>query len=65
MIPFPTTTPRLLLATTVASALLLGHNTAYGANPYSTNVIALTPKNWKEEVVNSPHAVFVNVCRSG
>lgn len=35
------------------------------ANPFSSNVIELTPKNWKQEVVDSPHAVFVNICRVG
>ena len=34
-------------------------------NPYSSNVVALTAKNWKEEVEDSPHAVFVNICRQG
>jgi len=28
-------------------------------------VVALTAQNWKEEVENSPHAVFVNICRIG
>lgn len=35
------------------------------ANPFSSNVVALTPKNWKEVVLESPHAVFVNICRVG
>lgn len=51
-------TPFFLLATT----LLHGSN---ASNPYSSNVVALTSKNWREEVEESPHAVFVNICRSG
>ena len=39
--------------------------TVSGGNPFSSNVIALTAKNWKEEVEESPHAVFVNMCRQG
>jgi hypothetical protein len=35
------------------------------ANPFSSNVVELTAKNWKEEVEDSPHAVFVNICRQG
>jgi len=35
------------------------------ANPFTSNVVALTPKNWREEVLDSPHAVFVNICRVG
>lgn len=34
-------------------------------NPFSSNVVALTPQNWKEIVVDNPHAVFVNICRVG
>lgn len=34
-------------------------------NPFSSNVVVLTAKNWKEEVEDSPHAVFVNMCRVG
>lgn len=33
-------------------------------NPFSSNVVALTPKNWKQ-LEESPHAWFVNVCRQG
>lgn len=32
------------------------------SNPFSSNVIALTPKNFKQ-LENSPHVWFVNVCR--
>ena len=35
------------------------------ANPFSSNVVALTPKNWREEVLDSPHGVFINICRVG
>ena len=38
---------------------------SHAANPFSKNVVALTPKNFKKEVVESKHAVFVNVCRIG
>ena len=38
---------------------------AWAGNPFSSNVIALTAKNWKKEVEESPHAVFVNICRQG
>lgn len=34
-------------------------------NPFSSNVVALTPQNWKEVVLDNPHAVFVNICRVG
>lgn len=37
----------------------------FAANPFSSNVVALTPKNWRQEVEDSPHAVFVNICRVG
>ncbi len=33
------------------------------ANPFGSNVVALTAENWNEEVLSSPHAVFVNMCR--
>jgi len=35
------------------------------SNPYSTNVVALTSANWKEVVLDSPHAVLINICRNG
>jgi hypothetical protein len=38
---------------------------AEAASPFSSNVIELTPQNWKEVVVESKHAVFVNICRQG
>jgi hypothetical protein len=35
------------------------------ANPFSSNVVALDANNWREEVLESPHAVLVNICRVG
>eukprot|EP00586_Coscinodiscus_wailesii_P021887 CAMPEP_0172493508 /NCGR_PEP_ID=MMETSP1066-20121228/24962_1 /TAXON_ID=671091 /ORGANISM="Coscinodiscus wailesii, Strain CCMP2513" /LENGTH=294 /DNA_ID=CAMNT_0013263715 /DNA_START=5 /DNA_END=889 /DNA_ORIENTATION=- len=32
----------------------------HAGNPFSSNVIALNSKNWRDEVEDSPHAVFVN-----
>lgn len=46
----------------LGSALVLA---VQASNPFSSNVVALTAKNWKEEVEDSPHAVFVNICRQG
>ena len=43
--------------------LALPHPAA-ASNPFSSNVVALTPKNWKE-LEKSPHAWFVNICRAG
>jgi len=34
-------------------------------NPFSSNVVALTARNWRKEVEDYPHAVFVNICRNG
>ena len=53
-----TTTTTLLLLLTVSSVVT-------ASNPYSSNVVALTAANWKEVVVDTPHAVLVNICRSG
>ena len=49
----------------VTALLCLLSSSVEAGNPYSSNVIALTPQNWKQEVLDSPHAVFVNVCRQG
>ena len=51
---------------TKASALLLLclAGTAYSASPFSSNVVELTPKNWKQ-LEKSPHVWFVNICRQG
>jgi hypothetical protein len=52
--------------TLLGTALLcLLSSSVEAGNPFSSNVIALTPDNWKKEVLESPHAVFVNVCRQG
>jgi len=39
----------------------------YGAEGggFSSNVVMLNQRNWRKEVEESGHAVFVNVCRSG
>ena len=51
----------------VAGSLLLILSIQLGAvksaNPFGSNVVALTRENWNEEVLSSPHAVFVNICR--
>lgn len=38
---------------------------AHASNPFSSNVIELTPKNWRTEVEETGQAVFVNICRVG
>jgi len=43
--------------------LLLTAAAASGSNPFTSTVVALTPKNFKQHVVNSPHVWFINVCR--
>lgn len=35
------------------------------AQQFSSNVIHLNRNNWRTEVEESPHAVFVNICRAG
>jgi len=48
--------------------LLLAGSSSGGvsaANPYSSNVVALTSANWKEVVLDNPHAVLINICRNG
>ena len=37
---------------------------AQAANPFTSNVVALTNKNFRE-LEKSPHVWFVNICRSG
>jgi hypothetical protein len=54
--------PKLLI---LPSLLLLLQVANAANNPFSSNVVLLTATNWQDEVVNSPHAVFVNICRSG
>ena len=46
---------KIILATLAVSNVM-------ASNPFSSNVIALTPHNFKE-LENSPHVWFVNVCR--
>ena len=62
--PFPMSALALIR---LAAALLLlpGAAEARNPSPFSSNVVALTPRNWKREVEDSPHGVFVNICRSG
>ena len=38
---------------------------ANAGNPFTSDVIELTASNWKKEVMDSPHAYFVNFCREG
>jgi len=59
---------RSVITTTTTLLLLLTGTlvvTVTASNPYSSNVVALTAANWKEVVVDTPHAVLVNICRSG
>ena len=55
------------LINTAAAAVyfFLTLQSASASNPFSSNVVALTSSNWNEVVVNSPHAVLVNICRVG
>ena len=45
--------------------LLLASSFALVSGNFSSNVVLLNSRNWRREVEDSPHAVFVNVCRSG
>ena len=57
---------RLSLGVAAAALLLLLLQPRIAhASPFSSNVVALTARNWKREVEDSPHGVFVNICRSG
>lgn len=47
------------------SSLLFLLLQAAGAAQFSSNVVELTPRNWRTEVEESPLAVFVNICRRG
>lgn len=49
----------------VAGLLLASLNGAEGGGGFSSNVIMLNSRNWRREVEETGHAVFVNVCRSG
>jgi hypothetical protein len=42
----------------IVIALTSAFQVVQSANPFSSNVVELTPRNWKEEVVDSPHAVL-------
>ena len=53
-------------ASVIASVVVLFvADVAKASNPFSSNVVALTSKNWKEEVLDYPHGVFINICRQG
>eukprot|EP00980_Cylindrotheca_fusiformis_P025239 scaffold13311_cov161-Cylindrotheca_fusiformis.AAC.5 len=39
--------------------LALSSFAAYASNPFPSNTVALTPQNWKEEVLESPHGVRI------
>jgi hypothetical protein len=56
--------PSLALAVIVGLLSLVSISDA-AASPYSSNVVELTARNWRTEVEESPHAVFVNICRMG
>lgn len=49
----------------VAGLLLASLYGAEGGGGFSSNVIMLNSRNWRREVEETGHAVFVNVCRSG
>ena len=51
----------LLLCAALTASSTVGVS---ASNPYTSNVIALTPRNFKQ-LKNSPHVWFVNVCRVG
>jgi len=58
------------MATTVAllAVTFLGRGTSVSASSrtlFSSNVVTLTPSNWKEHVLDNPHMVLVNICREG
>jgi hypothetical protein len=36
---------------------------SYAGNPFSTNVVYLNSRNFRREVVDYPHAIFVQICR--
>ena len=55
----------LSFAATAFGGLFLAAAIVRAGNPYSSNVVELTARNWRKEVEESPHAVFVNICRQG
>jgi len=52
----------LVVAAVAVAATLLGKASAA---LFSSNVVALTSSNWKEQVLENPHMVLVNICREG
>lgn len=36
-----------------------------GGGGFSSNVVMLNSRNWRREVEESGHAVFINICRQG
>jgi hypothetical protein len=65
MMRSPSSSLLLLLGAVLLSSLLRPDLLCLASNPFSTNVIALNARNWRKEVEDSPHAVFVNICRQG
>ena len=58
--------PFISAAASAAAVLLLTlPSSALVSAQFSSNVVSLTDKNWAQEVLDSPHPVFVNLCRSG
>ena len=50
------------MASLKATALLAALASVAGENPYTTNVVALTPRNFRE-LQRSNFLWFVNICR--
>ena len=57
--------PMMMKASLVLSTFAGVLAVARAGNPFSSNVVALTAKNWRQEVEESPLAVFINICRQG
>jgi len=49
------------IVTLLASSLVVG---VFGGG-FSSNVVMLNSRNWRREVEESGHAVFINICRQG
>jgi len=51
----------------VGLALIGLFTSFYGveSSGFSSNVVVLNQRNWRREVEESGHAVFINVCRNG
>jgi len=57
---------RFLAAAVVALLAVLGRGaSAADDDLFSSNVVTLTSSNWKQHVLDNPHAVLVNICRKG